>query len=107
MFRLRTGADVQQRLKFHNTGSQQVAGVIAMSIDGQNYADAKYKSVVVLFNVDKQAKSVTLDAMKGKSLQIHPIQQASNADPIAKTASFTSANGSFTIPARSTVVFVE
>lgn len=107
LFRLRTGKDVIERLKFHNTGAKQVPGVIAMSIDGQNYAGAKYKSVMVLFNVDKVAKTISVEAMKGKALQIHPIQAASTADAIAKTASFNSSNGTFSMPARSTVVFVE
>lgn len=110
LFRLRNGEDVQQRLKFFNTGSRQVPGVIAMQIDGSNptaYTGAKYKSVVVMFNVDKVAKSLSVDALKGKNLSVHPIQQASTADPLPKTATYTPASGSFTLPARSTVVFVE
>ncbi len=107
LFRLRTGKDVIERVKFHNTGSKQVPGVVAMSIAGQNYEGAKYASVVVVFNVDKVAKSISVDALKGKTLQLHPIQAASNADPVAKTATFTSASGTITIPARSTVVLVE
>ncbi len=110
LFRLRSGQDVASRLSFYNTGSNQVAGVIAMSINGQQpsaYDGAKYKNVVVLFNVDKVAQSVTIDALKGKTLSIHPIQQASTVDTLAKTATYSTANGAFTIPARTTVVFVE
>lgn len=110
LFRLRSGQDVASRLSFYNTGSNQVAGVIAMSINGQQpsaYDGAKYKNVVVLFNVDKVAQSVTIDALKGKTLSIHPIQQASTVDTLAKTATYSTANGAFTIPARTTVVFIE
>jgi pullulanase-type alpha-1,6-glucosidase len=110
LFRLRSGQDVKDRLTFYNVGASQVPGVIAMRIDGQNpstYAGAKYKSVVVLFNADKAARTVTIAELKGKTLSIHPVQQASSADALAKTASYTAASGAFTIPARSTVVFVE
>ncbi len=110
LFRLRTAQDVKDRLVFFNSGTGQVPGLIAMRIDGQApsaYAGAKYKSVVVFFNVDKVAKSITLDALKGKVLSLHPIQQNSAADSVVKGASFSSATGAFSIPARSTVVFVE
>jgi pullulanase/glycogen debranching enzyme len=110
LFRLRSGQEVQNRLSFYNTGSSQVAGVVAMQINGSSpsvLADAKYKSVVVLFNVDKVAKSVTIDALKGKNLSVHPVQQNSSADSIAKTATYASASGAFSIPARTTVVFIE
>jgi pullulanase-type alpha-1,6-glucosidase len=110
LFRLKTGQEVQDRLSFYNVGANQVPGLVVMAINGSAPSllpDAKYKSVVVLFNVDKVAKSVTIDALKGKSLRIHPVQQNSQIDLLPKTASYSSGNGSFTIPARSTVVFVE
>lgn len=110
LFRLKTGQEVQNRLSFFNTGADQVPGVVAMAINGTSpsvLADAKYKSVVVLFNVDKVAKSVTIDALKGKTLAVHPVQQNSVVDLLAKTASYSSGTGAFTIPPRTTVVFVE
>jgi len=110
LFRLRTGQDVIDRLKFYNVGPAQVPGLIVMGIDGRNpstYPDAKYKSVVALFNVDKVAKTLSIDALKGKHLTMHPRHQASNADPLARNASYARDSGTFTIPARTTVVFVE
>ncbi|PWF48003.1 pullulanase-type alpha-1,6-glucosidase [Massilia glaciei] len=110
LFRLRSAQDVMDRLAFHNTGPQQQAGLVVMSINGQApsaYAGAKYKSVVVLFNVDKVAKVIAIDALKGKSLAIHARQLASVGDTRAKTATYEAASGSFSIPARTTVVFVE
>ncbi|MES2151500.1 MAG: alpha-1,6-glucosidase domain-containing protein [Pseudomonadota bacterium] len=106
LFRLRTAQDVKDRLGFFNTGPTQVPGVVAMRIDGNGYAGANYASVVVLFNVDKVARTLTVDALKGKVLRLHPIQQASD-DALPKQASYDSAAGSFSIPPRSTVVFVE
>lgn len=110
LFRMRSGQDVINRLSFYNVGPGQVPGIIAMGIDGRNpspYPGARYKSVVVLFNVDKVAKTLTIDALKGKSLALHPVQMASTADALAKTASYADATGSFNVPPRTTVVFVE
>lgn len=100
LFRLRTAADVRERLRFHNTGPQQVPGVVAMSIEGRGYPGAKYKSVVVLFNVTKSTQALNVAALQGRKLKQHRLQPDTGA-------TFNSANGSFGIPARSTAVFVE
>jgi pullulanase len=110
LFRLRTAQDVSERLRFHNTGPEQVPGVIAMSIDGQNpsrYEGANYKSVVALFNVDKVAREVAIPELKGRKLSVHKIQRKSASDMLAKTATFNKLSGTFLIPPRTTVVFVE
>jgi pullulanase len=110
LFRLRTAQDVIERVRFHNTGPNQVEGVIAMSIDGQHpsrYEGANYKSVVAMFNVDKIAKRVTIAELKGRKLSVHKVQRKSSADALAKTATFDKNTGTFTIPARTTVVFIE
>ena len=107
LFRLRSAQDVMERVKFHNTGPQQVAGVIAMSIDGRGYKHAQYKNVAVFFNVDKVARDVTVAELRERGLSIHKVQRKSEADPLAKTATYDRATGTFRIPPRSTVVFVE
>jgi len=107
LFRLRTAKDVIERVRFHNTGPQQIAGLIAMSIDGRGYPGAKYKSVTTFFNVDKVAKTVSIAELAGRKLSVHKLQRKASADPLAQTASYNSANGSFLIPPRSTIVFVE
>ena len=110
LFRLRTAQDVMERLQFHNVGPQQVPGLIVMSLDGQHprqYEGAKYKSVVVLFNVDKIAKTVSLDDLKGRKLRLHKLQRRSDSDRLVRSAAYDSSTGSFTIPARTTAVFVE
>jgi pullulanase len=110
LFRLRSASDVSERLRFHNVGPEQVPGLIVMSIDGQHprrYAGAKYQSVVVLFNVDKVASSVTVAELKGRRMKVHSIQRRSGSDRLARTAAYDSATGSFSVPPRTTVVFVE
>ncbi len=110
LLRLRTAQDVIDRLQFYNVGPSQVPGMIVMRIDGQSpsaYAGANYKSVVVVFNVDKLAKNVTVASLSGKTLVLHPTQLASSADTVVKSASFNKASGTFSIPARTVAVFVE
>jgi pullulanase-type alpha-1,6-glucosidase len=109
LFRLRTAQDVIERLKFHNTGPGQVPGVVAMSISGAEptqYPGAKYKRVVVLFNVDKAANTVTIPELRGRKLKIHDIQRF-GSDPVARTSAYDATTGAFTIPARTTAVFVQ
>ena len=109
LFRLRSARDVSDRLRFYNTGPQQVPGLIVMSIDGQHptrYDDARYKSVVVLFNVDKVAKSVTVPELRGRHLKLHKLQR-SGSDALVRSAGYDDAAGSFSIPPRTTVVLVE
>jgi pullulanase/glycogen debranching enzyme len=106
LFRLRTGQDVIERLRFYNVGPQQVPGVIVMAIDGDRYPGAKYKSVVVVFNVDKVAHDVGVAELKGRKLALHRVQRESR-DPVVRGASFDAANGAFSVPARTAAVFVQ
>ncbi|MFC5548283.1 pullulanase-type alpha-1,6-glucosidase [Massilia aerilata] len=109
LFRLRTAQDVSERLKFHNVGPDQVPGMIVMEIDGNDpgkYKDAQYKGVVVVFNVDKVAKSIAVPALKGRKLQLHRIQR-NGSDEVVKASAFERNGGTFSIPARTTAVFVQ
>ena len=104
LFRMRSAADVRQRLRFYNTGPGQQPTVIAARLDGQGYAGARYKYVSYFINVDKAAHSVVIAAEKSRRYRLHPAQRA---DPRVKAATYDSASGTFSIPARTAVVFVE
>jgi hypothetical protein len=114
LFRLRSAQDVIERLKFHNVGPDQVPGAIVMSIDGNDpgkyggaqIMDAKYRGVVVVFNVDKAAKTIAVPELKGRKLQLHRIQR-NGADEVVKASTFAPGSGVFSIPARTTAVFVQ
>ena len=107
LFRMRTAADIKQRLTFHNTGSQQVPTVLAGHLAGGGYAGAGFAEVVYLVNVDKTPQTVTIGALAGKGFQLHPVHRAATAaDKRAAQATYTAASGAFTIPARTAVVFV-
>jgi pullulanase/glycogen debranching enzyme len=109
LFRMRTSADVQQRLRFHNTGSAQVPTVIAAHLDGAGYAGANFKSITYLINVDKVAQRVTVDEEKNRGYRLHPVHlRAGAADKrVASEARYDAASGTFTLPARSATVLVE
>jgi len=108
LFRLRTAADIKQRLRFYNTGSAQVPTVIVAHLDGSGYAGANFKSITYLINVDKVAQRVTVDEEKNRAYELHPVQaRAGAADARAKEARYDAATGTFAIPARTAVVFVE
>jgi pullulanase/glycogen debranching enzyme len=107
LFRMRSTEDIVQRLRFFNTGPQQEPTVLAAWIDGKGYSGAKFAGLSYLVNVDKVAHKVADETLRGKRLVLHPVHRAANAaDNRAAQARFDSANGSFTVPPRTAVVFV-
>ncbi|MGZ3183475.1 MAG: pullulanase-type alpha-1,6-glucosidase [Telluria sp.] len=107
LFRMRTADDIKQRLKFFNVGPDQVPGVIVMALDGHGYDGAKYKRAVVVVNVDKVAKSVAVPQAAGWKLDLHKIQRKSTADALVGSSRFDRATGTFSVPPRTTAVFVQ
>ena len=103
LFRLRTADDVMQRLEFYNTGTDQIPGVIVMSISDQvgENLDPNYAMIAVIFNATDEAQ--TISDLSSDGFVLHPIQQAS-VDSVVQSAS--ASNGSFVVPARTTAVFV-
>ena len=107
LFRLRSGDEIKSRLSFHNTGSGQVPTVLAGHLDGNGYTGAGFKEVLYLVNVDKVPQSVNIDALKGRPFVLHPVHTAAAAaDKRAATATYAAGSGTFTVPARTAVVFV-
>ena len=107
LFHLETASDVNNRLQFHNTGSSQLGGLIVMTLDDtiSPDLDPNYEHIIVLFNANKVAYNFTLPSMAGLNASLHPVQANSN-DSVVQTASFNSSTGTFSVPARTTAVFV-
>jgi MYXO-CTERM domain-containing protein len=59
----------------------------------------------VLFNARPDAATFADDAFKGAAYELHPLQQNS-VDVVVKTAAFDAISGAFTVPGRTTAVFV-
>jgi len=105
LFRMPTFDEVQQNLTFLNTGPSQTPGLIVMKLDanGRNYGP--YKHIVVVFNATSASMSFTDGRLQGLALHLHPIQLFS-ADPITRQSTFNTKEGSVTVPALTTAVFV-
>lgn len=113
LFRLTTAQDVYDRVGFHNTGTNQTKGLIVMSIDDGTSGsaqladlDANNDVIVVVINGTSSEQSYTVPTATG--FELHSVQQAS-VDSTVQTASFSvgASNGTFTVPALTTAVFVK
>ena len=102
-----TADDIISRVGFHNIGKNQTQGLIVMSIDdGAELADLddNYDAVVVIVNGSNSEQTHTVATAAGFSL--HP-SLATSIDSTVASASFNEGDGSFTVPALTTAVFVK
>ncbi|MDZ7814039.1 MAG: alpha-1,6-glucosidase domain-containing protein [Ideonella sp.] len=107
LFRLRSSAEVQQRLSFLNTGPQQNPAVIVTLLNGQGLKDANFASILVVLNTDKQAQRLSLPALGGKRWALHPVHLApAAADKRVREASLDGTTGELLVPGRTAVVWV-
>ena len=107
LFRLRTAADVRERLHFRNVGPSQDPVVIVGHLDGVGYRGARFREVLFFLNVSGEARTLVVPEEAGKRWVLHPVQRAADAaDRLARAARVEVASGRFTIPARTVVVFV-
>jgi pullulanase len=107
VFRLRTGGDVQQRVRFENTGPDQLPGLIVMSIQGDRFARlGEYEQAVVIFNASDEEQRFPSETFKDARLELHPVLKQST-DALARSSAFDAATGTFTVPGRTTAVFVQ
>lgn len=73
---------------------------------GLAQVDPTYRRVVFVLNARPTELVTEVQSFKSLSLSLHPVQIASH-DKVVQTSSFASETGSFTIPARTTAVFME
>jgi len=107
LFRLRTEAEVKQRMKFFNVGREAVPGLVVYQL---NNADANrlpdhFDQIVVLFNGSPETITFADSAFAGGAYELHPALAAST-DEVVKQATFEAASGAFRVPGRTTAVFV-
>lgn len=106
-FRLQTADQVQTFLRFLNTGPDQIPGLIVMSFSELllSEIDPNSDGIVVLFNANDEAQTFSAAEFVGRTYSLHPVQ-ANGVDPVVKTATFNPVTGAFSVPARTTAVFV-
>jgi pullulanase/glycogen debranching enzyme len=108
LFRLPTSGEIVRRLRFFNTGSTQVPTVVAANLDGRGYPGANFNGISYFINVDKVGHTIVDARAVGKRMVLHPVFMAPGAaDKRATQATFDSATGTYAIPPRTAVVFVE
>jgi pullulanase-type alpha-1,6-glucosidase len=105
LFRLQTGDQIKQHLSFYNTGPDQKLGLIAMRLSNSSESriDDPFGEIFVVFNATSKVQTVQVDELKDLPFALHPLQAAAN-DATIKQAKFD--QGTFTVPARTTAVFV-
>ncbi len=109
LFRLTTEADANARVFFYNTdNSKDALIVMALSDEPSPDLDANYETLLTFFNANKISQSYTVPGAAGLGFTLHPVHtDGVDDDPlITGGATFDNATGTFTIPARTTVVFV-
>ena len=107
LFRLQTGQQVIDRLVFHNNGPDQIPGLIVMSISdsAEENLDPNYDLIVVLFNAAVETVEFSLTDLQDAALSLHPLQ-ATSLDPVVAASTFNAETKTFSVPGRTTAVFV-
>jgi pullulanase len=105
LFRMSNLTDIQQNLAFLNTGQNQIPGLIVMKLDDYVGNYNGFNHVLVVFNATTSAITFGDASLKGLHLQLHPEQRRSS-DWVVRQAIFNEQQGSATVPAMTTAVFV-
>lgn len=106
LFRLESAQQIQEMVSFYNNGTEQIPGVIAMTIkDSSANLDTNAEILLVIFNANTSAKTLALADLKSWDFSLHNVQKNS-VDAQVKLSSVDNSKGEFTVPARTTAVFV-
>ncbi len=104
LFRLRMGKGIRERVQFHNTGPDQIPGLIAMTVsDTAGEVDHQVRRVLVVLNASKEAREVAIPCA---AFVLHPVQAAS-ADPVVRGSSYNMGTCTASVPGRTASVFWE
>ncbi|MFD3932029.1 pullulanase-type alpha-1,6-glucosidase [Streptomyces sp. NPDC058614] len=94
VFSLATADQVQSKLSFPLSGTDETPGVITMELG----------DLVVVFNATPDKQEQTVDALAGTAYALHPVQ-AAGVDSTVKSSSYAANSGTFAVPARTVAVF--
>jgi pullulanase-type alpha-1,6-glucosidase len=106
LFRLRTAQEIKKAVSFYNVGPDQVPGLVVERIVRTGKSCFPASQAVVLVNATPQTQSFSDPAFQRQPLILHPVQALSH-DRVERTTRFASKTGTFTIPARTTAVFIK
>jgi pullulanase-type alpha-1,6-glucosidase len=106
LFRLPDEASVIGRVGFLNTGPEQIPGMIVMTLaDDDGSLDVLRQRIVVLFNATDDPQDFAAPSLEDFDFALHEVQQASS-DPVVMTSSWDGDTSTFSVPPRTTAVFV-
>jgi pullulanase/glycogen debranching enzyme len=102
LFRLRSAAEVQQRLRFLNTGPAQNPALLVGHLQGDGTNELLYA-----LNRSATTQTVTMPELAGHPLQLHPVQRApAAADPRPREqARWDATSGTLTVPPLTALVY--
>ena len=106
LFRLRSAQEIKKAISFYNVGPSQIPGLIVERIENTDKFCIGASQAVVAINATPQTREFSDAAFRHQSLFLHPVQ-AFSQDAVVRTSTFQSRTGTFTIPARTTAVFIE
>jgi pullulanase-type alpha-1,6-glucosidase len=106
LFRLRSADEIKKAVSFFNVGPDQIPGLIVERIANIGKSCFPASEAVVLINASPQTQTFANTAFKQQPLLLHPVQLLSQ-DPVVRTSKFQRSTGTFTIPPRTTAVFIE
>jgi pullulanase-type alpha-1,6-glucosidase len=104
LFRLQTAQQIKDLVRFHNTGPDQIPGLIAMSISDHatQPIDPNYGVIIVLWNASPETTQFTIENVELGNLELHPRL----LDTHNSQASYTQSSQEFSLPGRSVAVFI-
>jgi pullulanase len=105
LFRMASLGEIQQNLTFLNTGPSQIPGAIVMKLDANGGNYGRFKYMLVIFNATNQQLTFNDASLQRLHLHLHPVQQSSS-DMLTRQSTFDSKEGSATVAALTTAVFV-
>jgi pullulanase len=108
LFRLQTAEQVQQRLRFFNTGPGADAQVMLAHLDGRGLEGAVFADVVYAINTGTRAAVLALPGLQSRALELHPVHRAPNAaDPRpAADSRWDAATATLTVPPRTALAYI-
>jgi pullulanase-type alpha-1,6-glucosidase len=108
LFRIGDAGEIERRLTFVNGGPAQVPGLIVMKLSDEVAPDLdrNAESIVVIFNATPQTKTWSEPGLGGRHYKLHQVQRSSD-DRLTRDAQFVRAQGRFSVPPRTTAVFVQ
>jgi pullulanase len=106
LFRMDSLSEIQHNLTFLNTGQNQTPGLIVMKLDEKTGEFNGYQHVLVVFNGTNATVNFTNAQLQGMHMHLHPVQMHSS-DAVVRQSTFNWQQGTASVPALTTAVFVQ